>query len=376
MAEYRLALPHEEEDILDFVNMVFSQAAVPRHFDTLIPKVYKHPGYCDFHYIAMQKDRIRGLVAMLPVELKMDEAHSLQGGYIGSVAVHERYRGEGHMKVLMDMAVEDAKAKGYDFIGLGGQRQRYNYWNFERCGMNRFFFLTGTNVRHAMKDVDESGIVITEITDHEDARLDAIHALALTGQMICQRPREKFLDVMTSYENHLYAVENAAGELLGYLCGRADALVEMEVYDEAMIPPVLKAWMKNRNGCNIKAPFYRPEWAAYLKKVAERYGIDDSQMFRILNWQRVLEVGLSYRQAHAALPHGRMIVEIENEGRYLLEVDEGVKVAETDEDPDFTFTHREAVSFFFSPYEWTITDSPLVKCWLPLPLEIRDVDKF
>lgn len=376
MAEYRLALPHEEEDILDFVNMVFSQAAVPRHFDTLIPKVYKHPGYSDFHYVAVEKDRIRGLVAMLPVELKMDEKRSLKGGYIGSVAVHERYRGEGYMKNLMNMAIADAKEKGYDFLALGGQRQRYNYWDFERCGMNRSFYLTGTNVRHAMKNVDESGIVIREITDPKDAQLDAIYALAMGSHMICDRPREKFLDIMQSYENHLYVAENEAGALLGYLCGRADALVEMEVYDEAMIPPVLKAWMKNRSSCNIKAPFYHPEWAKYLKKTAERYGIDDSQMFRILNWQRVLEKGLSYRHAHTFLPKGSLFVEIENEGRYLLEVGEEVKVTETEEDPDFTFTHREAVAFFFSPYEWTVTASPLVKSWLPLPLEIRDVDKF
>ena len=93
----------------------------------------------------------------------MDEKRSLKGGYIGSVGVHERYRGAGYMKKLMDMAISDAMEKGYDFIGLGGQRQRYNYWNFERCGMNRSFYLTGTNVRHCMKDVDESDIVISEI---------------------------------------------------------------------------------------------------------------------------------------------------------------------------------------------------------------------
>ena len=38
--EYRLSLPSEWDDVVDFANFVFSQAHRPHDFKTLLPKVY------------------------------------------------------------------------------------------------------------------------------------------------------------------------------------------------------------------------------------------------------------------------------------------------------------------------------------------------
>ena len=66
MTEYRMARPGEEEDILDFINLVFSQAHEPHHFDRLIPKVYGHAGHAPLHAIALEDGHIRAAIGLLP----------------------------------------------------------------------------------------------------------------------------------------------------------------------------------------------------------------------------------------------------------------------------------------------------------------------
>ena len=80
MLEYRIARPEEEADILDLINLVFSQTRIPHHFDQLIPKVYAYPGYAPYHYIAVEDGKIRACVAVLPAQLHLDRDLSLQVG--------------------------------------------------------------------------------------------------------------------------------------------------------------------------------------------------------------------------------------------------------------------------------------------------------
>ena len=112
MTDYRLARPQEEADVLDFINMVFSMHSQPHDFAALLPKVYAHPGFARYHYVAVEDGHIRGTVALLPLTLRVEENCALKAGYIGSVAVHPYSRGAGHMKALMRMALTDAEAQG------------------------------------------------------------------------------------------------------------------------------------------------------------------------------------------------------------------------------------------------------------------------
>ena len=68
MTDYRFARPHEEDEILDLINAVFSQKARPHDFSVLLPKVYAHPGFSRFHAVAEVDGRVRGTVAMLPID--------------------------------------------------------------------------------------------------------------------------------------------------------------------------------------------------------------------------------------------------------------------------------------------------------------------
>jgi len=378
MTEYRFARPGEEEDILDFINLVFSQSHAPHSFDRLLPKVYGHDDHASLHALAIREGRIRAAVAMLPLTLQVDESHALKAGYVGSVSVHERYRSEGHMKALMEMTMERAREEGYDLLALGGQRQRYGYWDFEGGGVCITFSVTAANIRHALGPVDAGLIRIRPVTEAKDPLLPALYALSCSQQMICRRRKDRFLEIMQSWNHTLYALENAFdGSLAGYICGNSGYIAEMVLQDDEMLYPVLKAFMADKRNVQIRVPFHMTRRAEQLKAIAEGYSLSDTQRFCILNFPRVLECALAFKCSFRSLEDGRFVFEITGRGRYALAVKDGrVTVSETGDAPENTFTPRQAVQFFFTPYSGLMAEGRLLRSWLPLPLDIPSADGF
>ena len=133
--DYVVATPADREEVVDFANYVFSQAHRPHDFKTLLPKAYADhlPELGAKHYLAKQEGRIRALVADRMIDMRLLD-DTLRVGCVGTVSVHPYSRSEGHMKRLMTMMLEDARAEGLDLLMLGGIRQRYNYFGFEQAG--------------------------------------------------------------------------------------------------------------------------------------------------------------------------------------------------------------------------------------------------
>lgn len=185
-------------------------------------------------------------VALLPLTLRVEENCALKAGYIGSVAVHPYSRGAGHMKALMRMALTDAEAQGYDLLALGGRRQRYAYFGFEKGGQRLTFSLNSDNVRHAMADVDEDAVRIREVTDAQDTVLEDVWQLSRRQMLTCERDRERLLDIFHSWHNALYVLEDARqdGTFLGYLNASGDQICELALLDERRLAETLKAWMR------------------------------------------------------------------------------------------------------------------------------------
>ncbi len=240
MAEYRRAVPQEEADILDFINMVFSQAHRPHDFARLLPKVYARKGFSRYHYVAVEEGRIRGTVAVLPLELQLEQGCALKVGYIGSVSTHPRDRGAGHMKALMHLAMREAELQGYDLLSLGGRRQRYGYFGFENGGMSLAFSLNRDNIRHAMAEVDESQVQFRRIVSEEDTALAEMHRLSSHQPMTCVRRRDLYLDTMRSWNGQCYAIEDLHGDrrVTGVLYAQGDDIHELTLSDERCLEAV------------------------------------------------------------------------------------------------------------------------------------------
>ena len=76
-----------EDDLLDFLNLVFSQAHRPHDFKKLLPKVYAKEGFSNIH-IVKKDDRLRRRNCYVALTINLGDTGNLSAGYIGSVAVH------------------------------------------------------------------------------------------------------------------------------------------------------------------------------------------------------------------------------------------------------------------------------------------------
>lgn len=377
--EYRRARADEESDILDFINYVFSASSRPHDFKKILPKVYDRPGFSQNHFVAVRDGKIRGTVALLPLEMRVDGERTLRAGYVGSVSVHPYARGEGHMKKLMDLLIADAGEQKMDILALGGHRQRYGYFGFESGGGALTFYITPNNVRHALGEVNGESVRVRLIENKDDHALEAVYALYARQLLLCARPREQFYTIMRSWTNSLYALEGARGELLGYIYAHDGAILEMALADERRLPEVIKAWAAHMVGkaISVQVRMHNRVRANFFKSFAERYAVSDSEMLRVMNWQRVVETLLSFKSACLPLSDGAFIFEVEGAGRWRADVrDHAVSVAETTDAPDMSFTPQRATEFFFSPYTALMTAAPLMKSWLPLPFSISAPDQF
>ena len=67
-AQYRRASADEYEDLIDFANFVFQI-----NFAELLPKLYSgHPELAQYHYLALEEGKIKGLVASIPLNFSID----------------------------------------------------------------------------------------------------------------------------------------------------------------------------------------------------------------------------------------------------------------------------------------------------------------
>ena len=221
---YCIAEPADREQVVDFANYVFSQAHRPHDFKVLLPKVYADDApETAVHYIARREDgAIRAMVANLPVQMRFGDS-VLQAGMIGTVSVHPYARGEGHMKRLMQMMLDDARARKLDLLALGGLRQRYGYFGFESGGAAAAYDITETNVRRGLADVSADGIAFQEIASEDCEGFDFAWRLANARRIGGERPKADFLRIMRSWDSRLRLISRD-GRPIGYAMGYPERL--------------------------------------------------------------------------------------------------------------------------------------------------------
>lgn len=368
--EYRLSRPEEWDDVLDFGNFVFSQAHRPHDFRALLPKVYAHPDRAK-HFVAMRGDRIRAMVANHEENWQV-AGTTLRAGMIGTVSVHPYARGEGHMKKLMNMMMDDAVESGCDVLLLGGLRHRYGYFGFEAAGCRMNYTVTGTNLRHCCAEVAVDDVTFTELTEEKPEEVDFAWALAKTLPMAAERPREVFLDIMHSWENGCDLI-CIGGEKVGYVMGKA---AELALTDEKLLPKVLKALMarKGWDEVTLQVMPYEKERIAVLTGLCERCSTQHEEQMKVLNWGKTLPALFRMAAACRELLDGEVSLRIDGED-FTLRVKDGTPEVVSGGAGEFVLTGREAVRRLTTA-EGALCADARFKNWLPLPVRVLSPDRF
>lgn len=382
MIEYRFAQPQDMPLIIDFIDLVFSQQKVPHDFEKLIPKAYgEGRDLSRTHAIALDEGRVVGCVACYPF-LQTMGGYTLRCEYLGSVSVHRHARGAGIMKKLMQIQLDRARAEGVDLLALGGQRQRYEYHGFVPTGgMYRYSFTT-SNARHALADVDISGLCFVPLTNEDPEAVRYCWTLYQQQPVCGARTPEDFVVTAQTFLSCPWLVL-LNGQKAGYLISsRNDASVtELVMEDPALVPAVLKAWLPARGlrSIGVEAAPYNKPLNRTLARFAEGFSLEENGMLLCLNFPKVAAACMSLKNSVSPLNDGQLVLSIEGGDAFRLAVKDGQVCAEPVTGPaDVTLSAKEAMHLLFSHNRFY---APEVDCaipdgWFPLPQCIASPDHF
>ncbi|MGN0779020.1 MAG: GNAT family N-acetyltransferase [Aristaeellaceae bacterium] len=377
---YRLAEMQDMDRIIDFANMVFSMVRVPHSFEELLPKVYTAPHQqADIHLLAEEDGKLYGCLGMLVYPLRV-AGETLRVGYLGTMAVHPRARGQGIMAALVDGQVARGKAMGLDMLLLGGQRQRYGYHGFESCGTAIAYTISMANVRHAMAQADAQGLCFTPMQPE-----DVPFAYALyDGQCVAgARTADNFLAVTMSYRERPYIVTRR-GEPLGYIVTTQDGqrISEIVMQDSASILPAIKGYMLDSGlkTLQVDAPPHDAALNSLLAPLCEGFSFSPAVMLRMLKPERVIGAYMQLKSRGQTLEDGHLVLGCGEAGTVEMTVRDGsISVLPTCQQPELALSGQQAAMLLFGCNRFAVPQAIRDRApasWFPLPLHIPKPDSF
>ena len=381
------------EDYVNFLNRVFRPDAPEHYFQDILPKIYNHLDVVrDHSYVVSDPTGFRAAVGSFPFTSEIC-GQTLRGRIIGNVAVHPDYRSQGYMKVLMNMAMDDACSEGIDYMVLGGQRQRYQYFSFDSAGSDYTFTVTKTNLHHRYGSGRQPSVLLKPLLPGDNAGLAAIAALYNAGPFCILRPDNLFYETLTTWRSLPYVAYHTDG-FAGYAVFDHDmtTVTECRAVSPELLEELILAAVEvsGRSELSFRIPPFETGSVGLLSGICESFSITADNKFTVLNFRKVIEACLHLKASYAALCDGSITIGIDGRASYenlRITVTDGRITVEPFEatscEPDIRLSHLEAMSLLFAPI------SPLrntqriphgnmlpasVAQWLPLPLFIGSLD--
>lgn len=297
----------ENQDILDFANMVFSMEYGSIDFEKLYPKAYSRECcHIPIHHTILEEGKIRALLDVYPVTMKLSDSEMcIKAAYIGTVAVHPKTRGKGYLTQLMKRAEEDAIQKGFDLMLLDGDRHRYRNYGFEKAGIKYNFNVHMNNARHCCRELyggaalDASKYRFEEI-DEGSEHLPFLYKL-YTRRIVTARTKENFFLCLKSNLAVTYAVLDEE-TLVGYINTSYDGrnILEFELEDSVLIPRVMYDFMCEMvlDEVGITVGSDETKKLDMLEKISDYYNMAMSHMMKILKPEKVLAFLVEWKKKY------------------------------------------------------------------------------
>ena len=185
------------EEALDVLNLAFGKAP-PRDFEAILPALYRRgEEEMSWNFALRENGRIRAIVGLFPLAYRWGGA-TLRVAGIGGVSCHPHARGRGYMQQLMAHCVQAAPEEGFHLSWLGGQRQRYGYSGYEKCGVYYRLTLSQTNVRHVLGSAD-FGIDFLPLAPEDRTHLQGVIGLHDAQPFRGVRAPHRFYNLLLSW---------------------------------------------------------------------------------------------------------------------------------------------------------------------------------
>ena len=366
-------------EAMDFLNLVFSQSGSSTDFENLIPAFYKSTEECmRFNYAIRKNGKIRSVVGLFPVELNMGDKILKVGG-IGGVATHPKERNSGMMRRVMETCINTMKEEGYHISCLGGQRQRYNYYGYEKSGTATRYIVSKNNVKHYAKTRSLTELKFELLLPTDSERISFAKKLYDGESVHVTRKEDNFYNYLKNWNMQPWAIIDDKGRMIGYLVSDKTGKKINEIFTEdiELFDDAVCAWTLQHPDESIT--FYIPFWSVkVLERISafsEGTAIGESYHWQIFRWTEVIEALLTLKSGYTLLANGEINLGIENYGTVNITVKDGIAKCRLVEDgADFILDKYVASRIVLGPLPAFVSSlvplklHPVLSSWFPLPL--------
>lgn len=381
----RLDDPRHFDELMAVLDTAFNRE--PGTFVRMLPGRYRptveHVGQ---HYAVREGGGIVAALGVYPIQWHVGD-RVLDVAGIGAVSTHPDWRGRGLMSELLRHVAAEVRRRGFHLSWLGGQRQRYRHYGWERGGIKLNVDLTAANLRHerGMRSLPEVSLApLTEAGDDEIAQLHRWH----DAQPIhCVRPSADFAVVLSHWHRQPMIARDKHGSPIGYavLDGEGTTIGELVGRDDTAARAIVRAVLER--GEAPRATLIRPALSCPLNRwllaISETATCTVMGNWQVIDWPTVIEALLAARCAHESTVEGTVTLRIEGveKSSLCLSVQDGQAVAAwTDERPDLSVDAVTLTRLLLGPVKPSqVTDLPsgarILDAWCPLPAAIPHQDK-
>ena len=362
-------------DFMDFIDMVFGFTTPEQKFEGLLPKLYREDRRPqDQNYVVTEEGKLMAAVGAYDHEITVCGIKIPCRG-VGNVAVHPEARSKGYMKATMNAALEDMIRDGIALSTLGGRRQRYQYFSYDKAGPCYTYSVARDNIRHVYGSLD-APFTLKEIVDANDPLIDGIMAIAATAAYVPTRAREAYLDIAKTWKCRLLAFMDGE-RLAGYcIADQGTTVIEIRAARDEDFMALIRSFSAFvQNSISVGLSAFDASYIRDIDPVAEHVSYSASMSYSVLCYRLILEAFMKLKMTYATVSEGKLVLNIHGyagDERLCLSVKGGeckVETVSDDVQEDLELDHLEALNILFapiSPERERMND--LIRNWFPLPL--------
>ncbi len=377
-----LLKPDRRDELTLFLNRAFAR---PDDYPRFYPEDYAPPGKrTTDQYAILESGRIVAAAGVYPITWRIGQS-TLRIACVGNVSVDPERRGHGLMQRLMQFVLEQIRREEYPLAVLGGQRQRYQYFGWERAGSWVKYTLNRSNLKHAPCFADLPPLTVEPLGD-DPATTAALARLHAAQPVRCDRPPLHLDKWLRRWEAHPFIARAADGSVSGYAVvrGKPGGIIEL-VYDRpetalGIIRALVEREEAGTLACQVE-PMNLP-LQRLLGEFAEQMQVTEAGNWQVLDWPVVVGTLLQARHALTPLLPGSVTVHLP--GRQTLRLFVEGNRAGCEIIPlrsDWVVEPMDLMRLLFGPLPpHQVLPLPpqaaLLSAWCPLPLSIPMQDRF
>ena len=369
------------DEVVDFLNMVFSMNSRPHNFPVLLPALYQRTEESmGCHWAIRQKGRIQAVVGVYPTNFVLGGT-DLKLARIGAVSTHPNARGQGLMSTLFRRVNQEIQEEEYDLAWLGGLRHRYLHFGYEKAGSAWIYTFNKNNLKYLPQP--EQPIQFERITHEKPTLIQKLLAFHNKQASFCTRSEVDFFAYCSHWHHKLLAAYGGE-ELVGYLVVDQN---EAEISESAAVDgrtqlDMLAAFVHRTSTYSVRVrvnPLNLP-FVRLLEEYAEDVEMSISGNWQILNWEKVIEASLRAKSQIIPLDDGVILLEIENYGTVEVGV-EGLHIycVPVEKKGVIALDTPHMTRLLFGPHHPQVVislpaEAEMLKNWCPLPLYLSRQD--